>query len=83
MISFRLVAHSVKGTQAVEICKDGEVVGCLYPTLDGIKLMSAHIAGEPNYIERPTDFPPIPIVLIDFDPQPYRIGPDGIEKLQE
>jgi hypothetical protein len=86
MLTFRTVAHPrLPGAQLVEILKDGNVVGVIYPDGDkGIKLVSAHIedadaavdpdfAGECVMDDGSEGWPPIPAVMVQFNPSPYKI----------
>lgn len=71
--SFRLVPHSDplqnrRGVQLCEILQNGEVVGVIYPTKDGLKIVSRYLIENPESaieIDR-GKFPPIPAVLINF-----------------
>lgn len=67
MFSFRLADHQEKpGVQLVEIVQDGEVVGAIYPTDTGVKILSRYLLADPETaveIER-NKLPPIPAILI-------------------
>lgn len=80
-IQFRVVPHSIRpGAQVAEILLDGEMVATVYPDgQKGIKLVSAHMEGV-KQDDGIGSFPPIPAVLISFDPQPYTIEGGRIVK---
>lgn len=67
MFSFRLADHQGKpGVQLVEIVQNGEVVGAVYPTETGLKIVSRYLLADP---ETAVEFdrsklPPIPAILI-------------------
>lgn len=67
MFSFRLADHkAVPGVQLVEIVQDGEVVGAIYPTETGLKILSRYLLADPGTaveIDR-SKLPPIPAILI-------------------
>ncbi|MFH0805451.1 MAG: hypothetical protein V1901_00995 [Patescibacteria group bacterium] len=69
MFSLRITEHTIKrGTKLVEILQDGEVVGAVYPTERGIKIVSRYLLENPeSAIEIERDkLPPIPAVLINL-----------------
>ncbi len=93
-VEFRIKPHSIyTNIQVVEILIDGQTAGVIYPMRDkGIKLVSAHIEMEKMEIEKDfagevvkddgsRDWPPIPAVLITFNPSPYTIIGNKIVKL--
>jgi hypothetical protein len=91
MITVRPAQHSFTGRPIVEILEDGVVVGVIYPTDSGIKIVSAHIteitehpdfAGEVIQDDGKSSWPPIPSVQITFKPSPYVITPEGIKKIK-
>ena len=90
MITVRPSEHSLTGRPIVEILENNEVVGIIYPTESGIKIVSAHIStqeidddfnGEVIKDDGSGSFPPIPAVIIEFQPSPYIITPDGIIRI--
>jgi len=91
VITFRKKPHRYRaGIEIVEVLEDNEVIGAIYPTEDGIKIVSAHIskntvdkdfAGEAIAFDNPTSFPPIPSVNIAFEPGPYEIRGGKVVKL--
>jgi len=91
MITVRPARHSITGAHIVEVLKDGIVVGVVYPTDVGIKIVSAHmteIAEDPDFAgdviqdDGRSSFPPIPSIQITFKPSPYIITPEGIKRIQ-
>jgi len=91
-IDFRIAPHSIfPNIRIVEILVDGEVAGVIYPAGEkGIKLVSAHIeattveegfGGEVIEDDGRRSWPPIPAVLIQFNPSPYLIQGNRIVKL--
>lgn len=82
-INFRTAKQSFTKQDIVEILVDGKVAGVIYPSGEkGIKIVSAHIsgtstedgfAGEVAEDDGTESFPPIPAVLISFNPSPYEI----------
>ena len=91
-IDFRITPHSIlPNIRTVEILVDGEVAGAIYPAGDkDIKLVSAHIVdtavekgfrGEVIEDDGRKSWPPIPAVLIQFNPSPYLIQGNKIVKL--
>ncbi len=95
-VEFRIKPHSIcADIQVVEILIDGQTVGVMYPMRDkGIKLVSAHMEMEKTEIEKDfagevvkddgsRDWPPIPAVLITFNPSPYTIIGNKIVKKEE
>ena len=88
-ISFRIAKNTERpGFELVEILLDGKFCAAIYPQPDkSIKLVSAHFAGDlvengfPDGVVMDngnTDFPPIPAVIIRFNPRPYTITRNGI-----
>jgi len=79
--TFEVKPHSIKhGVQVAEILMDGEMVATIYPDGEkGIKLVSAHMEGVVQD-DGSRSMPPIPAVLITFDPQPYTIEGNRIVK---
>ena len=72
-IGFRIAEHSVQeGVQICEVLVDEQVVGVIYPTEKGIKIVSAHFYSTEgdNGVGK---IPPIPSISINFNPQPYSI----------
>lgn len=67
--SFRFAEHKSRaGVKLVEILQNGEVVGSIYPTEKGIKILSRYLYDDPESaveIER-DKLPPIPAVLINL-----------------
>ena len=93
-VNFRLNRHSLRPqTNIVEIVVDGEVVGVLYPHGEkGVKLVSAHIgsqavdqdfSGSVVEDDGTSSWPPIPSILVEFAPSPYRIVGNKIVRLGE
>jgi len=90
-IGFRMAKHSATGLDIVEILMNRKVVGVIYPKEDkGIKIVSAHISAsevEEGFVGKVVEddgsesFPPIPAVLIDFNPSPYEIRNSKIIKI--
>ena len=80
-VEFRSAPHGLKPeTTIVEILVDGEVIAVIYPDGEkGIKLVSAHIKDVVRD-DGSKKIPPIPAILIDFDPQPYTIEDGKIVK---
>lgn len=73
-VDFRIAEHSHTGSRIVEVLLDGNVVAVIYPEdYRGIKLVSAHIDGQPDYDDGIGRVPPIPMITVNFDPRPYRI----------
>ena len=81
-VTFEVREHSLKrGVSIVEIKMEGEVVAAIYPDEPkGIKVVSAHIK-QVQQDDGARSIPPIPAVLIKFDPQPYEIRRGRIVKL--
>lgn len=89
-IGFRM-AKRATGRDIVEILIDRKVVGVIYPKEEkGIKIVSAHISaskaekgfvGEVIEDDGSQSFPPIPAVLIDFNPSPYEIKDGKIVRI--
>lgn len=81
--TFRLKQHTVlPDIQVVEILVQGEVAGVIYPTEDGIRLVSAHVvesktedgfAGEVLADDNADRWPPIPSFDVTFRVSPYTI----------
>jgi hypothetical protein len=48
MITFKVVDHSIRDVQVVEVYKDRNFVASMYPTdhADGVRFLSTHIRGE-------------------------------------
>ena len=72
-VDFALDIHHITGGVVVEVLVDGEVAAVIYPEKDkGIKIVSAHIQ---KIVEDSgtKEVPPIPSVLVTFDPKPYSI----------
>ena len=69
MFSLRITEHTIKeGVKLLEILQNGEVVGAIYPTERGIKIVSRYLMDDPESaieIER-NKFPPIPAILINL-----------------
>lgn len=67
MFEFRLADHRDKpGVKLVEIIQNGEVVGAVYPTETGLKIVSRYLLADPETaveIDR-SKLPPIPAILI-------------------
>lgn len=90
-VSFRLAEHSIyPGVQVVEVLVGGEVVGAIYPRGDkGIMLVSAHIESkeiEEGFTGEVIEdarrvWPPIPALVITFNPSPYTIRGGKVVKL--
>ena len=80
-ITFEVKFHSSKpGIQVVEILMDDKMVPTIYPDGEkGVKLVSAHME-EVVQDDGSRSAPPIPAVLITFDPQPYTIEGNRIVK---
>ncbi len=83
-IDFRIRKHSIRATTIVEILLDGVTIGVIYPKEEqGIKLVSAHMSDQSVvFDDGSSHWPPIPAVLVDFDPSPYIIEDDSITKLK-
>lgn len=70
MFTLRMAKHSIKqGVNLFEILQDGEVVGAIYPTERGIKIVSRHLLVESP--EKKIEIVrskllPIPAVLINL-----------------
>lgn len=91
-IDFKVVRHTVRsGLNVVEILVDGSVAGVIYPA-DGkeIKIVSAHVeetkmdegfSGEVVEDDGSGSYPPIPSVMVRFNPSPYVISGGRIFKL--
>ena len=91
-VDFRITNHSIfPGVHIVEIIIDGKVAGVIYPLHEkGVKLVSAHIektetekdfSGEVIEDNGSESWPPIPSVLVTFNPSPYVIEGNKIVKL--
>lgn len=80
-IQFRVMPHSRRpGVQIAELLLDGQMVATIYPDGEkGIKLVSAHME-KVQQDDGSISNPPIPHVLISFDPQPYTIEGGRIVK---
>ncbi len=70
MFIFKMAEHSVEPErgQIVEIWKDDVFMGAIYPTENGIKMVSKYIADNPEAaikIDR-GKLPPIPVILINL-----------------
>ena len=80
-VEFRLRPYSlILGTRIVEILIDGETIASIYTDGEnGIIFVSAHIKDVVRDDES-KKIPPIPVILIDFDPQPYTIEDGKIVK---
>ena len=86
MITFKIVPHTGKPAEVVEVYKDGEVVAVIYgdrPDCD-IQVISAHFSGKlatghcfPKGVtmDNGSRFAQIPGVKMTFDPRPYTINP--------
>lgn len=82
-VEFRLAKHTVHPDRTiVEILVHGEVAGVIYPTEDGIRLVSAHVAeskteegfaGEVLADDNTRRWPPIPSFDVTFRVSPYTI----------
>ncbi|MFA5714961.1 MAG: hypothetical protein WC998_04440 [Candidatus Paceibacterota bacterium] len=93
MVKFKIV-NSIFKKEAVEILSDdGNVIGVRYSTETDkeIKIVSAHIsqtttenqfAGEVLEDNGIDSWPPIPAVIIKFDPSPYIIMGNQIIKVK-
>ena len=91
MIEFRITDHSrLPNVRIVEILDSGKVVGIIYPTQKGLKLVSAHMvhaeidpgfAGEAIIDDGTKTFPPIPAVIVEFHSTPYMIVGGKIFKI--
>ena len=78
-MSFRIVDHSVlPDVQIIEVLCDGEVCAAIYPQ-EGreIKLVSPHMDGDVETDDGNKSFPPIPAVIVRFDPRPSEEGSEG------
>jgi len=79
-ISFRLAQHTSRDIEVVEVLCDGEVCGTIYPIEDSrMVLVSAHIRGV-LHEDGTQSNPPIPTLLVDFNPEPYEIRHGRIVK---
>jgi len=80
-VTFEVRPHSRKsGVRVVEILVDGEMAAVIYADGEkGIKLVSAHMK-EVVQDDGSNSVPPIPTILITFDPQPYAIEDGRIVK---
>lgn len=69
MFELRIADHKIRpGVKVYEIIQNGEVVGTIYPTDRGIKVVSRYLIDNPESaveIER-DKAPPIPALLINF-----------------
>lgn len=69
MFTFRMAEHSIKrGVEICEILQKDEVVGTIYPTEKGIKIVSRYLMDDPESaieIDR-SKLPPIPAILINL-----------------
>lgn len=84
MITFKIVPHTSKPTEVVEVYKDGELVASICgdrPDCD-IQVISAHFAGElasgshfPEGVsmDNGSRWAQVPGVKMTFDPRPYEI----------
>ncbi len=83
-VDFVVRDHSIlPDTKIVEILVNGEVAAVIYPDgLQGVKLVSPHIS-KVTQKDGSADLPPIPAILIDFDPKPYIIEDGKIKKIPE
>lgn len=91
-IDFRIGEHSVRpGVRIVEILVDGKTAGVIYPDDTTIKIVSAHMGemsvetdftGEVVKDDGSQGWPPIPSVLITFNPSPYVIVGNRIVKIR-
>ena len=80
-VTFRVTPHSSRpDVEVAGIFLNGEIVATIYPDGEkGVKIVSAHMETVHHDAE-PTSVPPIPAVLIQFDPQPYSIEGGKIVK---
>ena len=90
-VDFRLAQHSLLGTKIVEVLMDGIVVGAIYPSSRGIKIVSAHFFekevpkdfdGQIIEDDGSQSFPPIPSFEISFNPRHYVILGNKIQYLE-
>ena len=69
MFTFRIADHKKKpGVKICEIIQGNEVVGAVYPTEKGIKIVSRYLLENPEAkitIDR-DKLPPIPAIIIDL-----------------
>ncbi len=69
MFELRIAEHTEKrGVKLFEIVQDKEVVGAIYPTDRGIRIVSRYLLKDPESaikIERDSE-PPIPAILINL-----------------
>jgi len=81
-IDFRVAQHSITGRKIVQVLMDSTVVGVIYPTVGGIKIVSAHFSevnppsgfeGEILVDDGSESFPPIPHIIVSFAPRQYTI----------
>lgn len=91
MTGFRITQHTTTANkEIVEILIDGEVAGAIYPTEEGIKIVSAHFKGvgteedfsqHVSFEDGSKAYPPIPTIKIILDPERYTISNGKIVKL--
>lgn len=69
MFTLRIAEHQHQpGIKLFEIWNKGKLMGAIYPTEKGIKLVSKYIADDPESaikIDR-SKLPPIPVILINL-----------------
>jgi hypothetical protein len=79
-IGFRLAKHAKREVEIVEVLCDGEVCAAIYPAQDSkMLLVSAHIRAL-MHDDGSAGAPPIPSILVEFNPEPYEISYGRIVK---
>lgn len=85
LVTFRIVPHSTRRCNIVEVLMDGKPVATITPTgPDAIRLISVHVA-ESSASNGParrdedgrTQRPHIPFWSFQFRPRRWNVGPDG------
>ncbi|MBI2013744.1 MAG: hypothetical protein HYS87_02885 [Candidatus Colwellbacteria bacterium] len=67
-VEFRIVKHSIRPVNLVEVILDSKVIATICPDDDtGIRVISAHIT-KTIEDDGSTSFPPIPHVTVLFNP---------------
>jgi len=71
MFEFRIAEHLHKpGQKLIEVWNEGNLMGTIYPTERGIKVISKHIADDPQGAIVIEKSPPIPAILIRLTKRP-------------
>lgn len=82
MLKFSIAQHKhIPGVLLVEVHDESGCIAAIYPSGEkGLKLVSAHIS-KTEVEDGSGTVPPIPSVMIEFDPQPWEIRDGKLVKL--